>query len=525
MRTPALGPSHVATDGARRRWRLTVGLLLLSGCGRMGPEFTPFAPPPLAALYASVRATPSADGFARIGRAEALRRNWLAAVEAYEQARRLDPKHAGALMELAALRIGHGEVDAALALVQQLETVAPNDAAVQAGIGDLYARLGRNELARASYRRALTLDPAQPVALLRLGMAAAGAGKLAEARDYLARLRRVVPDADETHGLELVIAQTAGDQAGIERLLREAWRRSRAPQTGSALTSYLLTQRRYAAALAVAEEWLAARPDDLDATIAKAVALSELERGAEARKLLRKAIEGHPDEARLRLAYGRILYEQRLGDQAEVELNRAVELAPLDSLLQLRVADDFARFDNPRRAEELYNLVARNDPRLAAEVALRRGLLYQQMGVKVEEGAPDPIEANYLLALRADPSDYLALNNLAFHYAEGNRRLDAARALIDRAVALRPDDANIQDTLAWVAVRAKDYATAASASQKALEGRPNDPLVHYHRAVLLEATGDRRGALAAARRALALGAEFVGRDDCAQLAARLEGKR
>lgn len=498
--------------------------LLLAGCARLGPGYAPSRPAELSALYQAAEAKPSAAKYVAVGNAEARRRHWLAAVEAFEAARQQDPADPDALASLAALRLDHGERDAALKLVQTLDEKHPNDAGSQATVGRFYLQLGRRELGLASYRRALDLDPREPAALFGLGQDALQRGRLEDAKGYRARLRQVPDGRNRAAALTMGIAQAERDPRSVETLLRQAFRDQPSESTRAAVTVFLLDQQQWRAAEQLNQQWLAKHPDSVGAEIAVAEAKARQDDERGARRLLTGLNASHPDDPRVQYAYGKLMFEQGFVDLGTGALNRALELAPVDTDLQLRIADLFARYDNPRRADELYVKAGRENPQLAAEIARRRGLLMQGAGVNVQGEDSDPVEMNYALALRANPNDVLVLNNLAFRYAERNVKLDAAKVLIDRAVKQRPNDPNIQDTRGFVALRQKDYEAASAALDKAVAGLPNDPLVRYHLALLHEGLGDRAMALKAARKALDSKEDFIGKADCQALLERLESK-
>ncbi|MBI2297594.1 MAG: exosortase [Armatimonadetes bacterium] len=451
---------------------ITLGLCLwLAGCGRLGPAFTPDLPATLQALYAAARSSPGAEALAAVGDAEAARRNWLAAVDAYQQVLRKVSHHRGALTRLADIRIAHGDRDEALRLVQELDRGYANDAAAQAELGDLYGRLDLPDMAAASYRRALTLDPRQRLALLRLGAAALDARRLDEGRQFAARLDAAAAGSAEARSLRLLLARATGDSAGMERWLRDAWRAEPSTATLTALSNLLFAQHRNDEVVKLSDPWLAAHPDDVPIAVNRALSLARTADTRAGRQALARLAERHPADPQVHFAYGRVLFDQGLTDQAAAALDQAWRLAPIDTRLRMAIADLFAGHEQVRHADELYVQLAREDPRYLPELAERRGVLLQRAGATPDQG-PDPTEQSYLIALRSHPSNVRVLNNLAFLYAEGRRDLKTARALIERALAARPSDANLQDTLAWVLIRQGENlrppgARAADRSQAA----------------------------------------------------------
>lgn len=498
----------------------------LAGCGRPGPAGPPPRPAALAAAYQAAEASRRAADWVKVARAELSLRDWPAAAEAYQQALQAEPHDEAALGELAGLRLAHRERRAAEALIAQLEQAHPESANAQVVLGGLYGLLGQRDLAVASYRKALRLAPGNAAALLEVGRHALRDGDLAEAERCLRRLKAAAPAAPSTRLLQLNVAQAAGRQGEVEQLLRDAHTSRPSPESRAMLASYYLSRGLPAKALAVDDAWLGSHPDDGSAILAKAEALRQLQRGDEALQLLRKASLKERPDPRITLDLAKMLLAARRTDEAETALREVLRLAPLDSGLRLRVAELYARYDQTREAAEILDQLQREDPRYTVEVRIRMADLAQQADLELESG--DPIESSYLYALSRQPDNVRVMNNLAFHYAETERRLDAAQDLIERATALveaagedPEQEPVLLDTRAWIAFRQKRYDAAWRDLERAWAQRPDDALLAWHRAAILDALGRRAEAKAMAQKALADRGKFIGRRDCERLLERL----
>jgi tetratricopeptide (TPR) repeat protein len=104
----------------------------------------------------------------------------------------------------------------------------------------------------------------------------------------------------------------------------------------------------------------------------------------------------------------------------------------------------------------------------------------------------------------------VVLNNLAYMLAQSNQRLADALAYAKKALEQKPDEANYQDTYAYVLYRNGRNAEALQSLTAAIQqydvkgGAPAE--VYEHLGMVQEALGDGRKALAAYRRALEVGA-------------------
>ncbi len=94
-----------------------------------------------------------------------------------------------------------------------------------------------------------------------------------------------------------------------------------------------------------------------------------------------------------------------------------------------------------------------------------------------------------------------AYNALGYSLADRNQDLAQARELINRAVALIPDDPFIQDSLGWVEFRLGNLAEARRILQAAFERRA-DPEIAAHLGEVLWTEGQREAALRVWRQGL-----------------------
>ncbi len=108
-------------------------------------------------------------------------------------------------------------------------------------------------------------------------------------------------------------------------------------------------------------------------------------------------------------------------------------------------------------------------------------VLYLQRGGALEQaGRWD--EARPLLerAVALAPEEPLALNYLGYAQVERGEDLAEARALLERASKLRPDDAAITDSLGWAYFRSGQVSRALPLLERAAQGRPSSATVNEH---------------------------------------------
>lgn len=85
---------------------------------------------------------------------------------------------------------------------------------------------------------------------------------------------------------------------------------------------------------------------------------------------------------------------------------------------------------------------------------MRAAALVYQANLHASQGEPALAERSYRKALKIDPDQLMALNNLAWLLAQENRKLDEAESLIRHALTLHPEPrAPYENTLETVLER------------------------------------------------------------------------
>ncbi|NVJ91670.1 MAG: tetratricopeptide repeat protein [Methylocystaceae bacterium] len=92
----------------------------------------------------------------------------------------------------------------------------------------------------------------------------------------------------------------------------------------------------------------------------------------------------------------------------------------------------------------------------------------------------DEAEPLFLKALELEPNQPFVLNYLGYSWIEMGKNIDRAQKMIEEAVAQRPRDGYIVDSLGWVLYKAGDYETAVRHLERAVELQPSDPVINDH---------------------------------------------
>lgn len=135
-------------------------------------------------------------------------------------------------------------------------------------------------------------------------------------------------------------------------------------------------------------------------------------------------------------------------------------------------------------------------------------VVYYARGIAQERENQWPkAEADFRKALELEPDQPRVLNYLGYSYVEMQQNMDEALDMIQRAVAARPDDGYITDSLGWVLYRMGRYDEAVPQMERATELLPVDPIVNDHLGDVLWAVGRKVEAEFQWKRALSFGPE------------------
>ena len=115
-------------------------------------------------------------------------------------------------------------------------------------------------------------------------------------------------------------------------------------------------------------------------------------------------------------------------------------------------------------------------------------LLYARAMVAERLDRLDILERDLRAIIARDPNHAEALNALGYTLADRTDRYEEALALVERALALEPDEYHIVDSMGWVLYRLGRHEEAAEHLRRSYEGEP-DPVVAAHLGEVLWALG------------------------------------
>lgn len=219
------------------------------------------------------------------------------------------------------------------------------------------------------------------------------------------------------------------------------------------------------------------KPDNTGAILLSAEVLEEMERFELAAQ-----------------TYDRIASDSRAYPQAQLGKATALRrtgdteggIAVLEALAETHpdIAAVHVSLGDALRFEQRY---AEATPHYDTAIALFTGdnpaqwAVYFARGITLErQGEWDRAEADFRKALELSPDQPSVLNYLGYSFVERQENLDEALDMIERAVAARPFDGYIRDSLGWVYYRLGRYDEAVEEMERAVELMPTDPVLNDH---------------------------------------------
>lgn len=476
-----------------------------------------------------------------------------AAIDALQQAVRLDAQSPQANIALAQTELGLGHFERALAVLTEAEKSLPDNPALHDLKGQVRQAKGDLDKARASYARALELQPSYYPAAGRMMQLELKAGRPAEARKHMERflaqnkghldamtamagLADFENKADEaTRWLEQASAANPQSVPAYVRLISQ-YLLVRQPQKALTLARKLqvdhprnpdlldllgksqLANGDMNGALESYMKLVFTLPLSAQAQMQVAALLLVMDRPTQAEDYLKNALALQPDFPAAQLALAELHVRNGHYDIARLMSARLQRKYPNASagyqlegdilLSQGNAADALQAFDKAAQRAPSNELVIKAAHALRQagqrDAAAKRLAAWQQKHpddtrialflaeTALADGAMLSATNQLQALLKTQPDNVVALNNLAWAYQQqGDKR---AAATAERAATLAPEKPAVLDTYGWILVEGGELPQGLELLRKAHGLAPTARDIRYHLAAALARSGDKAGA-------------------------------
>jgi cellulose synthase operon protein C len=141
--------------------------------------------------------------------------------------------------------------------------------------------------------------------------------------------------------------------------------------------------------------------------------------------------------------------------------------------------------------------------------------------IRQKKGETELAQESYRRALAIEPTQVIALNNLAWIDLQLSASLDEALTLAKKAVEEAPNVGQFLDTLGWVYHARGEKEQAISTLKRGTTMASQDPEIWYHLGVVFEEAGKNEDALAAFNKSLSFKKDFPEASDTRKRAEKL----
>lgn len=220
---------------------------------------------------------------------------------------------------------------------------------------------------------------------------------------------------------------------------------------------------------------LALEPDNPTALFSLGQLLEQRSRGDLAIDAYRQINADTPYHWYARLSIADALHTQDASEEAIAILRKMAD-ERADRVDAIRALADILRIEE--RYPEAIEAYDRAFDRAGGKAEWQ---LYYTRGIALERGKNwARAEQDFLKALEIEPDQPLVLNYLGYSWVEQGVHLERAKAMIETAVAKRPEDGYITDSLGWVLYRMGDFEPAVGYLERAVALEPGDPVINDH---------------------------------------------
>jgi tetratricopeptide (TPR) repeat protein len=430
-----------------------------------------------------------------------------------------DPDDNDARGLAATFMLDKGDVAKALTELQVVVTHSPDNPVAQYNLGRAHAARGEWEQARQRFQKAIDLRPDYVLARLALAQLQVTRGDF----DAALKSAQQVLSIDRNNNSARLIESAA-----------------------------LMGQKKFLDSRQLLDSMLKANPSSPDVLFQLGVVNLAENKYKEAEDAFRRSYELNPANSRGLMGMVETQMAQNHPDQAMQLLQAEAAKVPnrMDFLLALgNTAVRAGRFDEAISYFEKVAAAMQKGSKSQGDIYLRIGETYRRKGdltnsiialqkarailpengvvlstlglVLDAAGRWSEARQVYEVVIKMDPTNGVALNNLAFLLSEHGGDLDDALTKAQRAKQLLPDLNEVSDTLGWIYLKKNLTDNAIDIFKDLVNRVPAQAVFRYHLGMAYSQKGDKTRALKELQDALKYNPTQADRDKIQQLITRL----
>ena len=399
----------------------------------------------------------------------------------FEKAIGLDSTNIEALYGMALLATARSDTAAAEKWLNQVLDVDASIMPALTLLARIHLQAGRYAELRPRFTAAIDAQPRELGPRLLQARFAIANKNFTEALDIVNAAKEFHPNESKLmHAEGLALAGTGQTEAALRALASAAIADPDDAGIYYDLARVRLQVQDYHGALRAAERLRDLRPEDIRGLALRVEALVRTERIDAGREALIEHRASHPDTALSLMMAGDV---EMADDKPSQALDYYQSAAEMDwsSVIAMRIMQAYLKTDPEKALEPLERWLGEHP-----DDAGTRSIYAQ---VLETQGRTAAAVTEYERVLADDSNDAIALNNLAWQYAEQGR--DGAVELAQRALEIQPNNGSITDTLGWILYRKGDLARALELLREARQQSPNDPEIRFHLVTVLVETGNK----------------------------------
>lgn len=429
------------------------------------------------------------------------------AIEASKEAIRLDPGFIDARLLLAGLYAEGGEPENALAEYRTIRVSHPHHEETAVYEAQVLADMGRGEEAAKSLRAFTKTHPKAVVGWFYLGKAEQQLEHFNAAETAYRKALEVKPGFGLAALALGYLYETQGKNTPALEVYRSLYLESQDTAAAGRMVTILLKTERFAEAIPYLEFLRNSDPQDLNTQVKLGLVQMELHQNEQAVRTFQGILDKNPESDRVRFYLGS-LYEEGADAEAAISQYRLITVSSKfydDSVLRTaHLLNQKGRATEAREAllqgmerspgsagfpiylasldedaKDFSGAVTRLESALLRfpedeRIRYYLGSLYDKLG-RVDDALK---QMDWILTKTPDHAD--ALNYVGYTWTMRGIRLAEAEKLLRRALASKPDNPYIQDSLGWHFFVRGRFREAVVTLEKAAEMKPTETVILEH---------------------------------------------